>query len=254
MIQAKKYLGQHFLKNLSFSKRIVDSLFLENTKAIVEIGPGMGALTQFLLKKNQRLFLVEIDPESINYLKNHYDLKQVQLIQEDFLKWDPATQDLDNFALIGNFPYNISSQIIFRLLELKDLIPQCVGMFQREVAQRLSAKEGNKIYGKTSVLLQAFYEVEYLFEITKENFSPAPQVISAVLRMNRKKTFLECDEKLFFRLVKAAFGQRRKTLRNALKSLDLKPEFYKLSILDKRAEALSVKDFVELTKVAMKAL
>lgn len=248
-VRAKKHLGQHFLTDLNIAKNIADALSLKDYNKVLEIGPGMGVLTQFLLPKDTETFVVEIDTESVAYLQEHFPALKNHIIGGDFLKL-PLDQLFDEpFALIGNFPYNISTQILFKALENRDQIPEMVGMFQKEVAERVAAPAGSKIYGITSVLLQAFYDIEYLFTVHEHVFSPPPKVKSAVIRLKRNETTqLDCDEKLFIRLVKTAFNQRRKTLRNALKSLTLVDAEKAEPYLGLRAERLSVQDFIQLTK------
>ncbi|XOD68952.1 MAG: 16S rRNA (adenine(1518)-N(6)/adenine(1519)-N(6))-dimethyltransferase RsmA [Flavobacteriales bacterium AspAUS03] len=247
---AKKRLGQHFLTDGNVAKKIVNSLSFEGYRTVVEVGPGMGVLSCHLLKRCDDLFLVEIDSELVAYLQANQSELSDRIIQGDFLKWDPETRGLSCFALIGNFPYNISSQILFWLLVQRQYVPECVGMFQKEVAERIAAQSGNKIYGILSVLIQAFYEVSFLFTVNEKVFSPPPRIKSAVVRLRRKVHQIDCDEAMFFKLVKAAFNQRRKTLRNALKTLYRSDAFYRLLILDKRAEQLSVEDFIALTRLA----
>lgn len=248
-VRAKKYLGQHFLNDLNVAQKITDSLSYQNYKTILEIGPGMGVLTQYLLKKDSEIYVIEIDKESVSYLRNHFSDLQNKIIEGDFLKLPLHQLFNDSFALIGNFPYNISSQILFKTLENKELIPEVVGMFQKEVAERIAAKAGNKTYGILSVLIQAFYEVEYLFTVNEDVFTPPPKVKSAVIRLTRKKKLeIDCDEKMFRLVVKTAFNQRRKTLRNALKSIPLKDEQKVKPYLSLRAEQLSVDDFIQLTQ------
>jgi 16S rRNA (adenine1518-N6/adenine1519-N6)-dimethyltransferase len=248
-VRAKKHLGQHFLTDLNIAKNIADALSLKDYNKVLEIGPGMGVLTQFLLPKDTETFVVEIDTESVAYLQEHFPALKNHIIGGDFLKL-PLDQLFDEpFALIGNFPYNISTQILFKALENRDQIPEMVGMFQKEVAERVAAPAGSKTYGITSVLLQAFYDIEYLFTVHEHVFSPPPKVKSAVIRLKRNETKqLDCDEKLFIRLVKTAFNQRRKTLRNALKSLTLVDAEKAEPYLGLRAERLSVQDFIQLSK------
>jgi 16S rRNA (adenine1518-N6/adenine1519-N6)-dimethyltransferase len=248
-VRAKKRLGQHFLKDENIAKEIVDSLS-GNIHNIVEIGPGMGVLTQFLIeKKEYNLFVVEIDKESVEYLEKHFPVLKEKIIEKDFLKLDLTTLFSDSFAVIGNFPYNISSQILFKVLDYKDQIPEVVGMFQKEVAVRIASKPGNKDYGILSVLLQAFYDIEYLFTVEPDVFNPPPKVKSAVIRLKRNTVaHLECDEQKFKQLVKTAFNQRRKTLRNSLKPFSFTDGFTQEDIFNKRPEQLSVEEFVFLTK------
>ena len=249
LVKAKKHLGQHFLKDLNIAQKIADTLSLANYKKIVEIGAGMGVLTQFLLKKDTEVYVVEIDKESVAYLEAHYPELRGKIIADDFLKYDIAGYLREPFAIIGNFPYNISTQIVFKLLELRDYVPEFSGMFQKEVAERICEREGSKTYGILSVLVQAFYEATYLFTVSEGVFNPPPKVKSGVLRLVRKPNYhLDCDEALFFTIVKTAFNQRRKTLRNSLKSLLTNESLKKNSIFDKRPEQLPWQDFVFITK------
>lgn len=251
-VRAKKHLGQHFLTDLDIAKKIVDSLSKPvQYKKVLEVGPGMGVLTQYLIQnENYKTYLVDIDRESIGYLVEKYPSLKGNIIYGDFLKID-LNEFIENesFAVIGNFPYNISSQILFKVLDYKDQVPELVGMFQKEVAERVAAGSGSKTYGITSVLLQAFYDIEYLFTVEPEVFDPPPKVKSAVIRLIRnKKNKLGCDEKKFKAVVKMAFNQRRKTMRNSLKSL-LNDEIKENIIFNKRPEQLSVSEFVELTNL-----
>ena len=249
LVKAKKHLGQHFLKDLNIAQKIADTLSLANYKKVVEIGAGMGVLTQFLLKKDTQVYVVEIDKESVAYLEAHYPELRGKIIADDFLKYDISGYLREPFAIIGNFPYNISTQIVFKLLELRDYVPEFSGMFQKEVAERICEREGSKTYGILSVLVQAFYEATYLFTVSEGVFNPPPKVKSGVLRLVRKPNYhLDCDEALFFTIVKTAFNQRRKTLRNSLKSLLTNESLKKNSIFDKRPEQLPWQDFVFITK------
>ena len=249
LVKAKKHLGQHFLKDLNIAQKIADTLSLANYKKVVEIGAGMGVLTQFLLKKDTEVYVVEIDKESVAYLEAHYPELRGKIIADDFLKYDIAGYLREPFAIIGNFPYNISTQIVFKLLELIDYVPEFSGMFQKEVAERICEREGSKTYGILSVLVQAFYEATYLFTVSEGVFNPPPKVKSGVLRLVRKPDYhLDCDEALFFTIVKTAFNQRRKTLRNSLKPLLTNETLKKNSIFDKRPEQLPWQDFVFITK------
>ena len=249
LVKAKKHLGQHFLKDLNIAQKIADTLSLANYKKVVEIGAGMGVLTQFLLKKDTQVYVVEIDKESVAYLEAHYPELRGKIIADDFLKYDIAGYLREPFAIIGNFPYNISTQIVFKLLELRDYVPEFSGMFQKEVAERICEHEGSKTYGILSVLVQAFYEATYLFTVSEGVFNPPPKVKSGVLRLVRKPNYhLDCDEALFFTIVKTAFNQRRKTLRNSLKPLLTNESLKKNSIFDKRPEQLPWQDFVFITK------
>jgi 16S rRNA (adenine1518-N6/adenine1519-N6)-dimethyltransferase len=249
-VKAKKHLGQHFLKDESIAKDIADSLTLKGYNKVLEIGPGMGVLTKYLLDKDVETYVIEIDTESVEYLNTHYPKLHGKIISEDFLRYD-VTKDFgtDPFAIIGNFPYNISTQIVFRMLELRERIPEFSGMFQKEVAERICEKKGSKTYGILSVLVQAFYDAEYLFTVPEHVFNPPPKVKSGVLRLIRKENYhLPCDEKLFFNVVKTAFNQRRKTLRNSLKTYNLSDILKEDSIFDLRPEQLSTEEFIELTK------
>lgn len=252
-MRAKKHLGQHFLKDLNIAQRIVDGLSGHGGyDRVLEIGPGMGVLTQFLLPKTDfSTYVIEIDTESVAYLEKHYPDLAPRIIAGDFLKFNAGEHFPGKFAVIGNFPYNISSQIFFRALEIRDRIPEIVCMLQKEVAQRIASPPGNKDYGILSVLLQAFYDIDYLVSVPPGAFDPPPKVQSGVIRLRRNGvSALECDEKLFFRVVKTAFNQRRKTLRNALKPVGEIPYH---PLLNKRAEQLSVQDFVTLTLLAQNA-
>lgn len=248
-VKAKKHLGQHFLNDENVAKRIADSLTLNGYNKVLEIGPGMGVLTKYLLEKPIETFVVEIDTESVAYLEKHYEKLHDHIIGEDFLKYNLKKVFLDEqFAIIGNFPYNISTQIVFRTLEMRDQIPEFSGMFQKEVAERICEKKGSKAYGILSVLAQAFYDTEYLFTVSEHVFTPPPKVKSGVMRMIRKENYtLPCNEKLFFTVVKTAFNQRRKTMRNSLKSFlsdDLKED----EIFNMRPEQLSIEEFISLTQ------
>jgi len=250
-VKAKKFLGQHFLEDESIAQDIADALTLNGYKNVLEIGPGMGVLTKYLLKKPITTYVIEIDTESVEYLQNNYLNLAPRIIEKDFLKYDLSqTFNQEPFAIIGNFPYNISTQIVFKTLELRDQIPEFSGMFQKEVAKRICSKEGSKVYGILSVLTQAFYDAEYLFTVPPTVFNPPPKVDSGVLRLIRKENYtLPCDEKLFFRVVKQAFQQRRKTMRNSLKTFDLSDNLKANSIFDKRPEQISVAQFLELTSL-----
>jgi 16S rRNA (adenine1518-N6/adenine1519-N6)-dimethyltransferase len=247
-VRAKKHLGQHFLKDLGIARDIAHSLSLDNYSKLLEVGPGMGVLTQFLIPLDTETFVIEIDKESVSYLKKHYRELDNHLIEGDFLKLPLQEIFKEPIAIIGNFPYNISSQILFKAIDHKDLIPEIVGMFQKEVAERVVSPPGSKKYGIISVLLQCYYDVEYLFTVDETVFDPPPKVKSAVIRLRRNgRNKLDCDEKKFVQVVKTAFGQRRKTLRNALKSLNLVDENTASQYLSLRAEQLSVEDFMNLT-------
>ena len=224
-VRAKKYLGQHFLKDLGIARDIAQSLSLKNYSKVLEVGPGMGALTQFLVTLNTEIFVIEIDKESVSFLKKNYPELDNHIVEGDFLQLPLKEFFKEPIAIIGNFPYNISSQILFKAIDHKDLIPEIVGMFQKEVAERIVSPPGSKKYGIISILLQCFYDVEYLFTVDETVFDPPPKVKSAVIRLRRNnRVKLDCDEKKFLKVVKTSFSQRRKTLRNALKSLKLVDE------------------------------
>ena len=249
-VKPKKSLGQHFLKDNNIANKIVDSLD-DKSKNVLEIGPGMGILTKFLLKKKYNLRLVEIDSESISFLIKQLGVEKSIIIENDFLKLDLNNVfSGNNFSIIGNFPYNISSQIVFKILENRNIIKEMCGMFQYEVAERIYESEGSKKYGILSVLTQAFFEVSFLFEVSNHLFIPPPKVKSAVITLRRKDEIeLGCDETLFFKIVKLSFQQRRKTIRNSLKKINLSNNLREDSIFDNRPEQLSVNQFIELTKL-----
>jgi len=253
-VRAKKHLGQHFLRDENIAKKIADSLSLKGYKKVLEIGPGMGVLTKYLLEKDIITYVIEIDSESVEYLQANYLNLAPRIIEKNFLKYNlNEVFNQEPFAIIGNFPYNISSQIVFKTLEMRHQIPEFSGMFQKEVAERICEKEGSKTYGILSVLTQAFYDAEYLFTVPPSVFNPPPKVDSGVLRLTRKEHFdLPCDEKLFFRVVKTAFQQRRKTLRNSLKTFNLSNNLKANVIFGKRPEQLSVDSFIELTQLIEK--
>ena len=248
-VKPKKFLGQHFLKDFEISKKIVENLNYKKINAFIEIGPGMGVLTQHLLKKNIDGFYIEIDNESFKYLKKLYPTLGEKLILADFLKIN--LEDFNGpLGIIGNFPYNISSQIIFKVIENRKLVDQLVGMFQLEVAERICSKPGNKTYGIISVITQAFYNAELLLKLNPVFFSPPPKVNSAVIKLTSKKvTSLNCNEKLFLSIVKTSFQQRRKTLKNSLKVFNLTNNIKEHVIFEKRPETLNVEDFVLLTNI-----
>lgn len=250
-VRPKKSLGQHFLKDKNIARKIVDSLQLQPNGNVLEIGPGMGVLTCHLLKKeNSHLTCIEIDNESVKYLLTNYPELEKRILQSDFLTLNIANSFPEPFSIIGNFPYNISSQIFFRIIENRDLIPQVVCMIQKEVAERISAPPGNKTYGILSVLLQAYYDIKYLFTVKENVFTPPPKVKSAVIRLIRNETKnLDCNEEMFFKVVKTAFNQRRKTLRNSLRQM-YTSEVLALEVFNKRPEQLGVQEFVYLTKLA----
>ena len=251
LVKAKKHLGQHFLTDEGIAEKIADSLSYKGYDHVLEIGPGMGVLTKYLLKKDSITHVIEIDTESVDYLKNNYLHLADRIIEKDFLKYDLKEVFGEfPFAIIGNFPYNISSQILFKTLEMRDQIPEFSGMFQKEVALRICSKEGSKVYGILSVLTQAFYDAEYLFTVPPSVFNPPPKVDSGVLILKRKENFkLPCNEELFFKVVKTGFQQRRKTLRNSLKSFEISENIKSNPIFDKRPEQLSVQQFIVLTQL-----
>lgn len=252
-VKPKKNLGQHFLTDLSIAKRIADTVDACPDIPVLEIGPGMGVLTQYLVEKSRLVKAVEIDSESVAYLHENFPSLKDNIIGEDFLRMN-LTQIFDGrqFVLTGNYPYDISSQIFFKMLDYKNLIPCCTGMIQREVALRIASGPGNKAYGILSVLIQAWYDVEYLFTVDEGVFNPPPKVKSAVIRMTRNDvTELGCDEVLFKRLVKTVFNQRRKMLRVSLKQMfpgvTPRADFYMADMMTKRPEQLTIQQFVELT-------
>jgi 16S rRNA (adenine1518-N6/adenine1519-N6)-dimethyltransferase len=252
-VQPKKHLGQHFLKDDNIARKIVGSL-QSSVFPVLEVGPGMGVLTRHLLELTDRsCFFIDTDKESIEYLTAAFPGHSDKFIQADFLKFNLNELFPGKFAIIGNFPYNISSQILFKVLDHRQQVTQVVGMIQKEVAERLAAGPGSKTYGILSVLLQAYYGIEYLFTVNETVFVPPPKVKSAVIRLTRNdRKKLDCDEVLFFKVVKTAFNQRRKTLRNSLKNFYIDYERGEiLHLAGKRAEELSVEDFVRLTQLAV---
>lgn len=249
-VRPKKYLGQHFLKDQNIARNIVSALTgYKDYDKVLEVGPGMGVLSGLLFENAKyQTYLMEIDTESVTYLKEHYPKFKENILYQDFLKADLSQIFTDPYAIIGNFPYNISSQIFFKILEEKDKVTEVVCMLQREVAQRISAPPGNKTYGILSVLLQAYYDIEYLFTVEPGVFKPPPKVKSAVIRLQRNEVSqLPCNEILFRQVVKQGFQNRRKTLRNALKPINLPAPVRQLPVMDQRAEQLSVDAFVNLT-------
>lgn len=254
-VRAKKALGQHFLTDQSIAKGIVSALQQDSeVRDVLEIGPGMGVLTQYLLERTDiDLKMVELDSESVDYLMSHFNGMQGRLYQADYLKLDIHKVFGGRYRVIGNFPYNISSQIFFKILDDKDRVPEVVCMIQKEVAERIAEKPGSKTYGILSVLLQAWYDIDYIMSVGSGAFAPPPKVQSAVIRLRRNsRENLGCDEKLFRQVVKAAFNQRRKTLRNALKPLLPEGLDTTSSVFDLRAERLSVEEFVNLTNLISK--
>ena len=256
-VKPKKFLGQHFLKDLQIAQDIANTVDSCPDIPILEVGPGMGVLTQYLIAKERPVKVVELDFESVAYLKENFSRLGDNIIEQDFLRMDlNKVFDGNPFVLTGNYPYNISSQIFFKMLENKDLIPCCTGMIQKEVAERITASPGNKSYGILSVLIQAWYKVEYLFTVPEHVFNPPPKVKSAVIRMTRNGTRqLGCDEKLFRQIVKTTFNQRRKTLRNSISPILGKGHPLSADLIfNERPEQLSVEEFVELTNRIKRAL
>jgi 16S rRNA (adenine1518-N6/adenine1519-N6)-dimethyltransferase len=256
LVRPKKQLGQHFLKDLGVAQDIADTVDACPGIPILEVGPGMGVLTQYLLEKGREVKVVELDGESVDYLRMHFPALDGRILAEDFLKLRLEEVFDGPFVLTGNYPYNISSQIFFKMLDYKDRIPCCTGMIQKEVAERIAAGPGSKTYGILSVLIQAWYSVEYLFTVHEHVFNPPPKVKSAVIRMTRNEvTELGCNEVLFKQIVKTTFNQRRKQLRNSIQTI--LPKDNPLSadpIFNKRPEQLSVAEFVELTNRVEKAI
>jgi len=249
-VKAKKHLGQHFLTDENIARKIVEGLSFEGYKNVMEVGPGMGVLTKYLLEKDQKIYLAEIDNESIEYLKNNYSKVSEETFVGDFLKQDFQFTNNEQIAIIGNFPYNISSQILFKIIDHYELIPEMVGMFQKEVAERTAAVPRTKDYGILSVLIQAYYDTSYLFTVHENVFNPPPKVKSGVIRITRNpKEGLAGNEVLFKQIVKAGFNQRRKKLSNALKILTIPEALKTHEFMDKRAEELSVTDFISFTQL-----
>jgi len=245
-VKAKKHLGQHFLINKKISEKIVNSLDLKKNLHIIEIGPGQGALTQFLIKKTDRIILVEIDQECVEFLKNKF--QKAKIISGDILNMDLDFLKSDSYSIIGNFPYNISSQILFKVLENRNNIHQVVGMFQKEVADRICSKPKSKKYGILSVLMQAYFNCTQLLDVYPDDFRPKPKVNSSVIKLIRNKTIkLKCDHDQLTEVVKLAFGQRRKTLKNSLKKITNLEYLNLTKIMNSRAEELTVSQFIELT-------
>ena len=248
-VKAKKHLGQHFLTDENIAKKIVDGLSFENYHKVLEVGPGMGVLTKYLLEKEAEIFVAEIDAESVDYLKKNYPKLQENHFTGDFLKINIEGVFGEQVAVIGNFPYNISSQILFKIIDYYGQIPEMVGMFQKEVAERTAAVPRTKDYGILSVLVQALYDVKYLFTVHENVFNPPPKVKSGVIKLTRNpKEGLQGNEVLFKQIVKAGFNQRRKKLSNALKVLNIPENLKTHPFLDKRAEELSVEDFIAFSK------
>lgn len=270
-VKPKKFLGQHFLKDLKIAQDIADTVDACPNIPVLEVGPGMGVMTQFLIQKDRPVKVVEIDYESVAYLKEAFPALQGNILEQDFLKMDlREVFGGSSFVLTGNYPYNISSQIFFKMLDYKELIPCCTGMIQKEVAERIAAGPGSKTYGILSVLIQAWYHVDYLFTVHEHVFNPPPKVKSAVIRMTRNATeSLGCDEALFKKIVKTCFNQRRKTLRNSIKPLFAEADqrrqqkgeavkdhsvFLQNEIFNKRPEQFSVADFIALTNAVTQEL
>lgn len=249
-VKPKKFLGQHFLTDLSVAERIADTLKDYVGTPVLEVGPGMGVLTQYLIAKGHDLKVVELDRESVDYLHANFPELEGKVIGEDFLQLDLASMYDGQFCIIGNYPYNISSQIFFKVLDYRDQVVCCSGMLQKEVAERIAAGPGSKTYGILSVLLQAWYDIEYLFTVSEHVFNPPPKVKSGVIRLVRNNVReLGCDESMFRTIVKLSFGQRRKTLRNSLRSFAKNPEVLTDEIFNKRPEQLSVAEFIRLTNL-----
>lgn len=256
-VKPKKFLGQHFLKDLKIAQDIADTVDVFPDLPVLEVGPGMGVLTQFLIQKDRLLKVVEVDFESVSYLRNTYPSLEDHIIEDDFLKMHLERLFYgQQFVLTGNYPYNISSQIFFKMLDYKELIPCCSGMIQKEVAERIAASPGNKTYGILSVLIQAWYDVEYLFTVSEHVFNPPPKVKSAVIRMTRnRRDSLGCDEKLFKHIVKTTFNQRRKMLRNSIKPiLGADSPLLQEALFTRRPEQLSIAQFIELTNMVEKEI
>jgi 16S rRNA (adenine1518-N6/adenine1519-N6)-dimethyltransferase len=261
LVRPKKKLGQHFLTDLTIAKRIADTVDSCPDIPVLEVGPGMGVMTQYLVEKPRPFKVVEIDRESVAFLNEHFPRLRENILGEDFLRMDlQKVFEGQQFVLTGNYPYDISSQIFFKMLDNRDLIPCCTGMIQHEVALRMASKPGTKAYGILSVLIQAWYDVEYLFTVEPSVFNPPPKVQSAVIRMTRNKvTHLDCDEQLFKRVVKTVFNQRRKMLRVSLRQIfdsqhPASESFFQQEVMTRRPEQLSIQEFVELTNKVEKEL
>ena len=249
-VKPKKKIGQHFLSDDNISKKIIDLVDFKNHKQIIEVGPGMGALTDHLIDSAKSLSLIEIDNECIEYLEKKYLNKNLEIVSANFLKYDLKSYNDNELLIIGNFPYNISSQIIFKVIENKDMVSSLIGMFQKEVATRISSNYGNKRYGILSVLTQLYFEVKIHFDVSPNVFIPKPKVNSSILSLKRKKSIkIDCDEKLLFKIVKLSFQQRRKKLKNSLKKLDIPEVILEDSIFEYRPEQLSSSEFVKLTQI-----
>ena len=249
-VKPKKKIGQHFLSDDNIAKKIIDLVNFKKHRHIVEVGPGMGALTDYLVDSAKNLTLIEIDNECIEYLDKKYLNKNVEIISANFLKYDLKNFKDNEILIIGNFPYNISSQIIFKVIENRDIVSSLTGMFQKEVASRICSDSGSKTYGILSVLTQLFYDVKIHFDVSPNVFNPKPKVNSSVLSLQRKKSInIDCDEKLLFKIVKLSFQQRRKKIKNSLKKLDIPEIILEDSIFEYRPEQLSSSEFVKLTQI-----
>ena len=249
-VKPKKKIGQHFLSDDNIAKKIIDLVNFKNYRHIIEVGPGMGALTDHLVYSAKKLTLIEIDNECIEYLEKKYLNKNVEIISANFLKYDLKNFKDNEILIIGNFPYNISSQIIFKVIENRDIVSSLTGMFQKEVASRICSDSGSKTYGILSVLTQLFFDVKIHFDVSPNVFNPKPKVNSSVLSLQRKKSInIDCDEKLLFKIVKLSFQQRRKKIKNSLKKLDIPEIILEDSIFEYRPEQLSSSEFVKLTQI-----
>lgn len=249
-VKPKKKIGQHFLADDNISKKIIDLVNFKSHKQIIEVGPGMGALTDYLIDSAKNLSLIEIDNECIEYLEKKYLNKNLEIVSANFLKYDLRSYKDNELLIIGNFPYNISSQIIFKVIENRDIVSSLIGMFQKEVATRISSNCGNKRYGILSVLTQLYFEVKIHFDVSPNVFIPKPKVNSSILSLKRKNSIkIDCDEKLLFKIVKLSFQQRRKKLKNSLKKLDIPEVILEDSIFEYRPEQLSSSEFVKLTQI-----
>ena len=249
-VKPKKKIGQHFLSDDNIAKKIIDLVNFKNYRHIIEVGPGMGALTDHLVYSAKKLTLIEIDNECIEYLEKKYLNKNVEIISANFLKYDLKNFKDNEILIIGNFPYNISSQIIFKVIENRDIVSSLTGMFQKEVASRICSDSGSKTYGILSVLTQLFFDVKIDFDVSPNVFNPKPKVNSSVLSLQRKKSInIDCDEKLLFKIVKLSFQQRRKKIKNSLKKLDIPQIILEDSIFEYRPEQLSSSEFVKLTQI-----
>jgi len=249
-VKPKKKIGQHFLLDNNIASKIADLVDFKKHKQIVEVGPGMGALTDHLIHSARKLSIIEIDNECIEYLKERYENKELEIISSNFLKYDLKSYKNNEILIIGNFPYNISSQIIFKVIENRDMVSSLIGMFQKEVAARICSNSGTKTYGILSVLTQLYYDVQINFDVSPNVFKPKPKVNSSVLSLTRKKSNnIACDEELLFKIVKLSFQQRRKKIKNSLKKLDIPEVILEDSIFEYRPEQLSSSEFIKLTQI-----